>query len=129
MSRPLPTPTKISAPFWDSCRRHAIEMQRCEACGVLAYYPTYICPECGSDRLAWTALSGAGNIYSFTVATRAGFETDGPLVVALIELAEGPVMMSNIVTDAPERLGIGDPVSIAYLDVTDEISLPVFRPA
>lgn len=128
MSRPLPAPTKASLPFWQSCRNHALELQLCGTCRTYLYYPVYMCPECGSDELVWTPVSGRGSIHSLTVTTRSSFETDGPLVVALVELEEGPIMMSNIVTPEPGKLRIGDAVTIVYEDVAPEITLPMFRP-
>ena len=129
MSRSLPTPSKISQPFWDSCKAERMQIQRCEDCGVYAFYPVYICPECASRRLAWTPVSGNGTIHTFTVAAKSSFELKGPLVVALVELEEGAMMVSNIRTTAPETLSIGAPVRLAYERVSDEITLPMFEPA
>lgn len=128
MTRPLPQPTKASLPFWQSCKNHALALQRCDECRTYLYYPGYMCPECGGPDLTWTPVSGRGTIHSLTITSRSSFETHGPLVVALIELAEGPVMMSNIVTSKPEALRIGEPVVVAYEDVTHDITLPCFVP-
>lgn len=129
MSRPLPTPSKISQPFWDSCKAKHMEIQCCDACGVYAFYPVYICPECASRKLSWKPVSGKGTIHTFTVAAKSSFAIEGPLVVALVELEEGAMMVSNIVTNAPERICIGDPVRLRYEPVSDEITLPMFEPA
>jgi uncharacterized OB-fold protein len=129
MSRPLPIPSKISQPFWDSCKAERMEIQRCEDCGTYAYYPVYICPECASRKLAWTPVSGKGTIHTFTVAAKSSFEIDGPLVVALVELEEGAMMVSNVKTSSPETLAIGAPVHLRYEKASDEITLPFFEPA
>jgi uncharacterized protein len=129
MSRPLPTPSKISQPFWDSCKAESMQIQRCEDCGTHAFYPVYICPECASRRLTWTPVSGRGKIYTFTVAAKSSFETDGPLVVALVELEEGAMMVSNIKTADPQALKIGSTVRLSYERISDEITLPMFEPA
>lgn len=126
--RPLPTPSKISQPFWDSCRAGAMQIQRCEDCGTFAFYPVYICPECASRRLAWTPVSGRGAIYTFTVAEKASFDIEGPIVVALVELAEGAMMTSNIVNCDAESVAIGQEVRLVYTPVTEEITLPMFEP-
>ena len=130
MSRFLPEPSKISKPFWDSCKAEAMEIQRCDDCGTYAYYPVYICPECASRSLRWTRVSGRGTVYTYTVAERSIFEdVEGPMVVALIELEEGAMMTSNIKTDDPQSVHVGMPVKLAYEPVSDEITLPVFEAA
>jgi uncharacterized protein len=129
MSRPLPVFSKISQPFWDSCKDERMQIQRCDDCGIYAYYPVYVCPECASRRLTWTPVSGKGTIHTFTVAAKSSFDTDGPLVVALIELEEGAMMVSNIQTDAPDAVRIGMPVRVRYAKMSDEITLPMFEPA
>lgn len=130
MSRYLPTPSKISKPFWDSCKAEAMQIQKCQDCGVFVFYPVYICPECASRKLAWTQVSGRGNIHTYTVAEKSLFEgVPGPAIVALIELEEGAMLTSNIVNADPAIVRIGMPVKIAYQPVSDEITLPVFEPA
>ena len=129
MSRSLPTPSKISQPFWDSCKAEHMQIQRCDDCGVFAYYPVYVCPECASRKLAWTPVSGRGTIHTFTVAAKSSFEIEGPLVVALVELEEGAMMVSNVQTAQPEALTIGMPVRLRYERVSDDITLPMFEPA
>ena len=89
MSRFLPEPSKISKPFWDSCKAEAMQIQKCGDCGTYIFYPVYICPECASRALAWTPVSGKGSVHTFTVAEKSVFEeVEGPVVVALIELEE-----------------------------------------
>jgi uncharacterized OB-fold protein len=129
MSRTLPIPSKISQPFWDSCKAGRMRLQCCADCGTYAFYPVYICPECASRKLNWTPVSGRGTIHTFTIATKATFETDGPLVVALVELEEGAMMVTNVQTKTPETLAIGDAVRLVYEKVSDDITLPMFEPA
>jgi uncharacterized OB-fold protein len=105
-----------------------MQLQRCDDCGTYAYYPVYICPECASRALTWSSVSGHGTIHTFTVAARSSFETEGPLIVALVELEEGAMMVSNIRTDAPEAVHIGMPVRVRYEKMSDDITLPMFEP-
>lgn len=131
MSRTIPKPTKISAPFWEGCRQGVLRIQRCSACAAWVYYPAYMCPACSSLDLDWTTASGRGRIYSSTrieepVSAASGVMT--PLIVALVELEEGPVMMSNIVGPDAGTAAIGDAVTVMFQKVSDEISLPVFQP-
>lgn len=130
MARYLPEPTKISKPFWDSCKAQAMKIQRCADCGTYAYYPVLICPECASRQLDWTPVSGRGSVYTCTVAAQSIFEgIEGPIVVALIELDEGAMMTSNIRTSDPYGVHIGMKVTLTYEPVSDDITLPVFEVA
>jgi len=127
--KPLPVINEESRPFWEGCKRHELVLQRCEDCGAVIYYPRALCTACHSERLAWQPVSGEGTIYSFTVCHRpAGpaFKEDAPYVVALIDLKEGARMLSNIVTDDPGAVRIGQAVHVSFDDVTDEVTLPKF---
>lgn len=132
ITRPLPTITEDSAEFWASTRQHAMRLQRCDDCGNFWYYPGPVCHTCGSTRFTWTLVSGRGTIYSYSVLERAKgnpFENDVPITIVLVRLEEGPVMMSNLIDHGDDRPTIGAAVEIAYEDVDDEVTLPVFRPA
>ncbi len=125
----LPQPTPLSAPYWQACRESRLVVQCCAACGHRQLYPRVICTQCASDRVAWSDASGRGRVKSFTVIRRAvspAYEPDVPYVVALIELAEGPTLMSNVVGCAPEAVRIGAPVRVRFDAWTPEISVPVF---
>ena len=127
--KPLPAISEESRPFWEACKRHELVLQHCQDCGAYVYYPRALCTACHSDRLAWEPVSGRGTIYSYTVCHRpAGpaFQGDVPYVVALIDLAEGPRMTSNIVGTDPAQVRIGQSVRVTFDDVTDEITLPKF---
>ena len=127
--KPLPVMNEESRPFWEGCKQHRLLLQHCADCGAYVYYPRALCPACRSERLSWEPVSGAGTIYSYTVCHRpAGpaFKEDLPYVVALIDLQEGPRMLSNIVTDDPGAVRIGQAVRVTFEDVTDEITLPKF---
>jgi uncharacterized protein len=132
-NKPLPIPDPVTRPFWDSLKAHAIRLQRCGACNRFIYYPRAVCPGCLSDDLVWSPVSGRGVVHAFTIPYRhpnPAFGSEVPYVVALIELEEGVRMMSNLVDvyPTPEAVKIGLPVEIVYDDVTEEITLPKFRP-
>lgn len=129
--KPLPEPSDTTRPFWDACRKHELRIQRCRACGTLHHYPRLQCPQDGCDRFDWALMSGRGTVFSFVVAHRAfhpGFKGEVPYVVAVIELEEGPRMMSNVVGLAPAQVRIGMAVEVVFEDVSDTIALPRFRP-
>jgi uncharacterized OB-fold protein len=106
-----------------------MQMQKCRDCGVVAFYPVYVCPECASRGLEWTPMSGKGSVHTFTVAEKSSFEVEGPMIVALIELDEGAMMTSNIVNVDPAAVRIGMPVKVRYEPVSADITLPLFEPA
>jgi uncharacterized OB-fold protein len=128
MERFLPKPTIISAPFWDGCREGELRLQQCTACRRHIFYPAYICPHCGASSLEWKKTSGNGTVYSCTVVERQAGANDEPIVVGLIQLDEGPIMMSNVRADDPYAVAIGARVSVRYERASDEITLPVFVP-
>lgn len=130
--KPIPVPDADTRPYWEAAKRHELQIQRCTACGKHYFYPRYLCPHCGSDRVEWTKVSGQGTVYSFTVNHRGpgpAFNAETPYVVALIDLAEGPRMMSNVVNCDPAAVKIGMPVAVIFEDITDDIALPKFQPA
>ncbi len=131
-SRPLPRIDKDSEPYWASAHDHDLQLQRCTNCGHFRFYPSRACHYCQSLEFEWDEVSGKGEIYSFSILKRARgnpFEDLLPLTVVLVKLAEGPVMMSNLIDCPEDQVKIGLPVEIAYEDVDAEITLPVFRPA
>ncbi len=128
--KPLPVLDADSRPFWEGAKAHKLVLQQCGGCGKFVFYPRVLCPHCHSDHLEWKDVSGEGTIHTFTVARRpAGptFKEDLPYVVALIDLKEGPRMMSNIVTDDVDAVKIGQSVKVVFDDVTDEVTLPKFQ--
>lgn len=128
--KPLPVIDPGTATFWAEAKAHRLTIPRCLDCGKHHFYPRALCPHCHSDRLEWTQVSGRGSIYSYTVARRpAGpaFAADAPYVVAIVELAEGPRMMSMLLADDIAQVRIGMAVEVVFDDVTDEVTLPKFR--
>ena len=132
MSRTFPRPTKISAPFWAACHERVFQMQRCGDCARFVWFPMYMCPHCGGTELNWTELSGRGTVYSRSLVINpvsAASAPPGPLMVALVELDEGPVLMTNIVGEGAEAVAIGERVTLVFQQVSDEVTLPVFERA
>jgi len=79
----------------------------------------------------WTRLSGKGKVYSYVIfhlAYHPAYENDIPYAVAIIQLDEGPRMESNIVGCRMEDIEVDMPVEVSFDDVTDDISLPKFKP-
>ena len=128
-TRPVPRPTDVSRPHWDGARRGELLVQRCTDCGRHVFLPALVCPYCAGVALEWTRSSGLGVVDTFTVVWRpASPAFDAPYVVAVVELDEGWHMLTNVVDCEPGEVWIGLPVEVAFRDVSDEITLPMFRP-
>ncbi|HYF96144.1 MAG TPA: Zn-ribbon domain-containing OB-fold protein [Symbiobacteriaceae bacterium] len=130
-AKPLPVVDPDSRPYWDAARAHRLMIQRCTACGKHQFYPRSRCSQCFAD-VEWVEASGRGHVYSFTIIHRApgdAFQQEAPYVVALVDLAEGVRMMTNLRGIAPEEVRIGMPVRVTFADVTPEVTLPQFEPA
>ncbi len=89
----------ITAPYWQAAREHRLIVQRCSACGAYQFYPRRFCLTCDrDDALAWVDASGTGRVHSVvTVHMKVVPELEPPYQVAIVELAEGPRLTTNIV--------------------------------
>jgi uncharacterized OB-fold protein len=129
--KPVPVVQPWARPFWEAARERRLVLQHCRACDRPIHYPRIACPRCGGDDLGWKEASGRGTIYSFTVVQAnapSAFREDVPYVVAVIRLAEGVQMLSNIVECDPDRLACDQPVEVTFELLDDEFTLPKFRP-
>jgi uncharacterized protein len=127
----LPVPTAETARFWQGCHDHKFLLQRCSDCGRHQFYPRIICANCMSEQLEWTEASGRGTVASYTIVTRAvsdAYAADAPYVVALIELEEGPTMMSNVIGCDVGDVKSGMAVEVVFEDWSADITVPKFRP-
>ena len=130
VAKHFPRPTPETKAYWEGCRKHQLLLQRCGQCNEYQFYPRVICSHCMSEDLQWEQASGRGRILTFTIVRRAvseAYEADVPYVVALIQLDEGPTMMSNVVQCNPETLTTGSSVQVIFEDWSKEISIPQFR--
>lgn len=116
-----------TAPFWAAARQHRLVVQRCRSCGHHQFYPRPHCLSCEAAGLDWVEVTGRGTIYALTT-TRVQVYPDlaPPYLVALVDLEEGPRLLTNIVT-AP--CVIGDRVSLTWRARADAPPLPVFERA
>ena len=106
-------------------------MQKCTSCSYLQLYPRGICGQCGSQELGWQRSSGLGVVFSYTVVWRppsAAFVPKVPYVVAIVELDEGPHLMSNIINCPPESVLVGMRVQVLFEVGNDNLTLPMFEP-
>ncbi len=129
--KPLPRIDDDTRAYWAGLARGALLLQHCLDCGSIQFYQRALCGRCLSARVEHRPASGRGTIYSFSTVHRppsAEFKEDVPYTVVLVELAEGPRMISTLLDAPPETVRIGQTVEIVYEPATPEIALPRFRP-
>ena len=135
LDRPLPQPiTPEAKPYWDGLREQKLMLPRCRQCRRAFFYPRVLCPFCSSREIAWVQASGRGRLYSFEIAHQIlnrAFKVKTPVVLAMVELDEGPRLLTNLVNvdPSPQALRCDMPVEVVFEKLTDEISLPMFQPA
>jgi uncharacterized OB-fold protein len=128
-ARVAPSTSPDTAFFWDGLREHRLLIQRCAGCGALRQPPRPMCPECNS--LAWDTIesSGRGTVYAYVMPQHPRFPMfEYPYIVALVELAEGVRLVSNLRGIAPEDVRVGMPVEVFYETFENELVLHQFRP-
>jgi uncharacterized protein len=129
--QPVPPATELTEPFWAAGLSGELRLQQCASCGRIRYPVATICPRCWSPEYDWTAVSGRGTVQSYIVFERAyhdAWADQVPYVVALIELAEGPVMISNVVGVEPSAVRVGQPVTVTFKRRSAIAALPQFTP-
>jgi uncharacterized protein len=127
----LPAVTPLTQPYWDGARAKKVMFQQCRACGTNWHPPMPLCPTCHSTEINWLASAGTGSIYTYTIVrhpTHPAFQDKIPYVVAVVELDEGPRIVTNVKNCAVEDVRGGMRVSIFFEDATDSVALPQASP-
>jgi uncharacterized OB-fold protein len=130
-NKPIPNINGDTKEFWVGCKKHELRFQKCKACGHVRWPASIICPVCYSEETEWMVAKGKGRVYTFVVyhvAYHPGFVNGLPYVVADVELEEGPRLLTNIVGCRPDEVKCEMIVEVTWEDVTEEFSLPKFRP-
>lgn len=130
--KPLPVMEELTKEFYDWCKQGELRFQRCTNCGAWRHIPWPMCRHCHSFEWEWARSSGRGTVYTFTIVYQAlhkAFVEDVPFAGVIIELAEGPRIVSWVTDIPPDQLAIGTPVEVWFDDVTPEVALPKFRTA
>lgn len=132
---PLPVPapkiTTTNAAFWEATARGEFTLQRCPACDLVIWFPRRTCPQCRTEAIESFAASGRGTVYSFTVVRKGSgaYRDAAPFVVAYVELAEGPRVLTNIVGCDPADVTVGMAVEVEWHDTGEGNAVYRFRPA
>jgi len=128
----IPGVTDLTRPYWENARAGRLVTQRCRNCGRIWHPPLPACPHCHGTDIGWHEVSGAGTVYTYTVvrhATHAALADRVPYVIAIVELAEGPRLVTGIAGCAPEDVRVGMTVRACFREVADGVALPYFEPA
>jgi uncharacterized OB-fold protein len=126
-----PVSDERSAPFFDGAREGRLMLQHCTACGAWLYPVRTRCTSCQQTTLEWKESSGRGVVYSHGRPHRLppGLETRMPITLVVVDLEEGVRMSSNLIDADPARVRAGMPVEVAFEKLSEESTLPVFRPS
>jgi uncharacterized OB-fold protein len=123
---PAPEVTELTRPYWDALANGKLMFQRCE-CGHAFLPARHECPSCWSDALTWQQASGRGTLVSWVVyhiAYNEAFKNRLPYNVAVVELEEGPRLITNMV-GAHESLSCDAAVRLA-IETVDGVALARF---
>jgi hypothetical protein len=129
--RPAPVPDADSAPYWAAAREGKLLVQRCESCGHFQLYGRAVCTVCWGE-VSWVEASGRGEVATWTVIRQnysRPFRDWIPYVVALVDLEEGPRLMTNIVGCDPDEVTMGMKVVARFEEVSEDAGIALFEPA
>jgi uncharacterized OB-fold protein len=131
----IPTIDSASAPYWEAAKQGQLLIAECTACGSVHHYPRPFCPFCWSEDVHPTRASGTGTLYTYSavyVNDLAPFKERLPYVAAIVELTEGPRLMTTIEDVGLDDLRVGMPVAAVFRPVDDDdpdsAYLTVFTP-
>ncbi|HIA15853.1 MAG TPA: hypothetical protein EYN72_03585 [Dehalococcoidia bacterium] len=127
--KPTPEINDENRAFWEGCRQGELRVQKCSNCGHIRHLSP-ACPQCLKAEHEWVAASGRGTVYSWIVVHQRynrAFEEDLPYNVTIVELDEGPRMVTSLVDVENQDIKAGKPVEVVFDRVTEEITLPKFK--
>lgn len=128
--KPMPSPDGDSMALWEGLKEGKLLLQKCTDCGDVQYYRQEMCCNCLSDNVGSFESTGRGTIHSYSVVHRApgpAFKADVPYAVLLVELEEGPRMISSLVGSDPNEIDMDMKVELVTEKIDDDISLPRFK--
>ncbi|HXW82918.1 MAG TPA: Zn-ribbon domain-containing OB-fold protein [Candidatus Binataceae bacterium] len=129
--KPIPAITPELGDFFAGAKRGQLMVQKCAGCGTLRFPAYSLCANCLSTQSSWVPVSGRGEIFSFNIMHQVyhpGFASEVPYAVVVVKLDEGPKMLSNLIGVKPHDVQCGMPVEVVFEKVSDEVTMPKFRP-
>jgi uncharacterized OB-fold protein len=128
----LPSADFETKPFWDACKDGRFLLRHCNACAVDHFYPRPFCPRCWSPEVTWKAAAGTGTLYTFSIVRQNDlppFHERVPYVAAVVELDEGPRVMTNVEGCDLDAVEVGMRVQVDFKAISDDVTIPEFRTA
>jgi len=128
----LPVIEEESRPYWEAAAEGRLLIARCRACGRAQHYPRPFCPTCWSEDVLWEEACGRATLYTYSVVfvnDLPPFRDRLPYVAAVVDLEEGPRLMTTVVDCPPDQLRIGMALRVGFQPIADRVTIPVFRPA
>jgi uncharacterized protein len=127
--RPAPVLTDDNEGFWAAAAEHRFVVQRCRTCAAWHHPPRPMCPDCRSVDLAMAPVTGKGTVYSYSLLHHPQHPAFSyPVIAVLVDLDEGPRVLSNLVGVRPEDVEIGLPVQVTFATAAEGTAVPVFEP-
>lgn len=128
----LPSTDDESQPYWQASHDGRLLLRRCLTCDAVHHYPRPFCPSCWSDRVEWIEASGQAVLYTYSVVFQNDlppFVDQVPYVAAVVELAEGPRVVTQVVGCETDELEIGMALTATFRPLDDDITIVVFEPS
>lgn len=126
---PSPDIYEFEQRFWEAASQGRLMIQECQACEHTVFPPRVVCPNCFS-QLEWIESRGRGKVHAKGMVHRPNlpevFEDQLPLTLVVVELREGPRMVSQM-TCNDSTVQIGDKVQVSFERITEEYWLPKFE--
>ena len=126
---PVPVPDEASAPYFEGAAAGRLMLMRCLGCGAYRFPARDRCDVCWSTETEWVQASGRGVLHAWVIFHQVyhpAFADRVPYNVAVVELAEGPRMISNVVGCEPGALRSGTPLTVTFEPIADGVALPKF---
>ncbi|MBL1081952.1 Zn-ribbon domain-containing OB-fold protein [Streptomyces actinomycinicus] len=122
----VPEADAFTRPYWEAAAEGRLLIRRCGACGRAHHYPREFCPHCWSEEVTWEEAGGRAVLYTWSTVHHNDLPPFGdrtPYVAAVVDLAEGPRMMTEVVDCAEAELAAGMPLGVTFRE-----GVPVFAP-
>ncbi len=130
--KPVPVPDEASREFFEGARQGRFMLQRCGGCGACRFVARERCDACRSREYTWEQASGRATVVSFAVMHQRyhpAFYDELPYPLAVVELEEGPRLITSVVGVSAEELKAGMAMQAVYEEIGEGVVLPKFKPA
>jgi uncharacterized protein len=131
-NKAIPVPDEETEFYWKAAKNHELMIQKCNKCGKYQHPPRGRCIYCHSTDVAPAKVSGKGKVFTFGImhlGVVLGFKDSVPYNTTWVLLDEGVRIVCNLQECKNEDIYIGMPVEVCFQDITEEVTLPQFRPA